>query len=147
MPRRYYTDIFVTVNSNRAGQSGEDEARLIQDWLEFLEGEVWTEAGMEQLLVYSTTQPGETVSVDINEPVIEAGPNKRRVHAHWTMSILHTGHISLSRMLTRWYNFFNARTIPMLSNGVNIQFRLLDTAARNYNMKETELGGVDEINF
>lgn len=137
--RRYYTDIFVTVNSNRSGRSGDDEVWLVNRWKEFMETQVWTADAMaHHLLVWKDTHPGAPLKIDITEPVVEAGPRYRKVHSHFTMSILHTGHLDLGPMLTAWHAYINLRAVPELSSGVNVQFRLLDTRSLNYNMKEPE---------
>lgn len=137
--RRRFTEIFVTVNSNRSPTTEAEEEFLMQRWLELFQQEVWTEAGMRDLLVFHPGHEGDVLAAEVLEPVIEVGPRIRRVHTHFTLIIQHSGRLSLGLMSPTWKDWFNERTVPELSNGVNVQFTLLQSGAvKNYNLKAME---------
>lgn len=136
-----FTDLFVTVNSNRMPRTADEETALLEGWRDLMENDVWTAAGFSELLVFQDGYEGEVENVDVLEPVIEVGPAKHRVHTHFTLVVEHTGRLSLSRMLTKWYEYIDEKAYPELSAGVNVQFRLLrSSAVKNYDLKEGDYG-------
>ena len=138
-----YTDLFVTINSNRSAFNQEDEQMMLQFWKDFMENEIWTKEALEQLIVFYDA--GTVRRVDIMEPVVESGPRQHRIHSHFIMSIRHTGKVALGNMLRRWRLYINAR-VHGFSRGVNVQFQLLSSSrSKNYNLKQQErLGEIPE---
>jgi hypothetical protein len=75
------------------------------------------------------------IEVRVLAPAIEIGTERRLVHSHFKLEILHTGNMTLAGMQKRWQNFIKM-TVPFFTNGVYVNI-VLDESSRvaNYILK------------
>lgn len=126
-----YTDLAVTINTNRAATSEIEQRQLKQALADFIEFNLIRPAVLERLI--APEGPGQIYMIDVSRAGVEVGGRMRRIHGHFVMSILHTQRIRLPGMQTRFQNYIN-RNYPY-TNGSNVDITLLNAREKNYAAK------------
>lgn len=131
-----YTDIFVTVNTNRKPKS-EAEENMIYDHLEGLINDVMmTEQGLKEILPMAN--PEAIHEVTMPNLSLETGKKPRggRVHAHFILNIVHGTLFQLKRANSSFKAWFDSKLMAMDPggyNGCNAMVILLTTSKlKNY---------------
>ena len=124
--------MLVTINTNRSPTTEAEREDLEQCLLSELEDYVFSVDGLGNLILFH--EPGGRVlEADVSDAVIEQGPRMKRVHAHFVMSLLHTGHVNLAPMQRHWQEVLGQR----LGFSVYVNIALLESSARKtYNLKD-----------
>jgi hypothetical protein len=129
-----YTDILVTVNTNRKPYSKLEEDFLYDELEKVINDDLMTEEGLKKALPMEN--PNKIEEVILSTWSIETGrkPRGSRVHAHFIMSIMHSTNFMLRIANTHMRDWFNGQfSWYNGSNSCNVQVKLLTTSKlKNY---------------
>jgi hypothetical protein len=129
-----YTDILVTINTNRKPYSPEEEGYLYDTLERIIREEMMTEKGLREVLPMDN--PDSIQEVIMSNWSIETGKKPRggRVHAHFILNIAHNGNFLLRYANKRFKVWFDGK-FPWFTgqNGCNAQVILLKSSRlKNY---------------
>lgn len=139
--RFHYTILGVTINTLVAATTDDDERYLTNALREYLQDRLFTDGDkLESLIVMDH---GKVEYIEIDDGEVEVGGEQRRVHAHFTMTILHSGSVNLGPMQRLWQDIIGEDLQFMAPRGIYVRLDLLDSRAHNYAIKDAQ--SVEEI--
>lgn len=129
-----YTDIFVTINTNRKPHSQTEEGQIYDELEHLIEDVMFTDMEIKKILPMDN--PEAIDEVIMSNLSLETGKKPRggRVHAHFILNIVHRTHFELrraNRTFKEWFD--NHFSWYHGSNGCNAFVTLLKTSKlKNY---------------
>lgn len=129
-----YTDIFVTVNTNRKPYSRAEESSLYDELEGIVRDKLMTEEGLRAGLPMA--DPNKIMEVTMPMLSLETGKKPRggRVHAHFILNIVHSTNFILKVANAHMKKWFDKQFSWFTGeNGCNVHVRLLGTSKlKNY---------------
>jgi len=135
--RLRYTMLAVTINTNKAATTAAQEQALKDDLSRFISvqlalPEVWRK------LINITPSFDVVDHIDVSAIGIERGGRKRRIHAHFVVTIQHRGKINWRGTQKAWQDAVNSTL--QYTQASNVSIDLLNARHLNYAVKGVGAG-------
>lgn len=132
VPRTRYTMLAVTINTNKAATTAAQEQALKDDIADFIRVQLSLPSVWRQLI--SVSPDFDAVDhIDVSAIGIERGGRKRRIHAHFVVTIQHHGKVNWRGSQKRWQELMNSTM--RYSQASNVSIDLLNARHLNYAVK------------
>lgn len=130
--RLRYTMLAVTINTNKAATTAAQEQALKDDVARFISvqlalPQVWRK------LINITPSFDAVDHIDVSAIGIERGGRKKRIHAHFVVTIQHRGRINWRGTQKQWQEAMN--TTMQYVHASNVSIDLLNARHLNYAVK------------
>lgn len=124
-----------TLNTNRAYDSAETTQLAVNRLADWLDDDLFTESTMVGIIPVDGG-PDRIIEVQVTNPAVEVGTRGRRVHAHWTLTVIHDSRLRLGLIQRLWQDYTRAHGPDC--EGAYVRMDLLNTRAQNYAAKHRQ---------
>ncbi len=125
-----------TINTNVAATSEEEEEDIAERLRTYLDEELFPDA--DKLAGLVIMHHGTVEHLEIEDGEVEVGDDQRRVHAHFQMTIIHSGSVNLGPMQRHWQEVIGRDLSDIAPRGIYVRLDRVDSRAQDYAIKNAE---------